>query len=74
MGHNFSTDESYQTGHTGSPVIDAKDKRIAELESALRNLRSVAQHVVACWENARHATDNERDAAFAALRAELDSN
>lgn len=42
MGHDFSSDERYQTDHGRSPVIDAKDKRIAELEAlAARALRAV---------------------------------
>lgn len=36
MGYDFSSDERYQTDHGRSPVIDAKDKRIAELEAALK--------------------------------------
>lgn len=36
MGYDFTSDERYQTDHSGSPVIDAKDKRIAELEALAR--------------------------------------
>lgn len=41
MGYDFQSDERYQSDHTGRPVIEAKDKRIAKLEYALRDLRDV---------------------------------
>lgn len=48
MGHDFSSDERYQTDHRNSPAIDAKDKRIAELESALKRSDEALLELVAC--------------------------
>ena len=42
MGHDFTSDERYQTDHSTSPVIAAKDKRIAELEARLDRIRAEA--------------------------------
>lgn len=42
MGHNFTSDPRYQTDHSESPVIAEKDRRIAELEAALRPFSDAA--------------------------------
>lgn len=42
MGYDFTTDERYQTDHSVSPVIEAKDKRIAELEEQLAKIHASA--------------------------------
>lgn len=42
MGYDFGSDERYQSDHTDSPVIAEKDRRIAELEAALKPFAAVA--------------------------------